>query len=352
MLAAQGYLSAEDSDRLCEALAGLADAFARGEWAITFEEEDVHTALESRLVEQLGDLGKRIHLGRSRNDQVLVALRLYYRDVIEGLVELAEACSASCQQLADQYPDQAMPGFTHGQRAMPSSVADWARAFAAEIHASARTLCAADLLVEQNPLGSAAGYGTPGLDLDREMTTAELEFYETQEPVTACQLSRGKAEAALAFSITLLMQDIGRLAADVCLFASQEFRFVSLPNSITTGSSIMPQKRNPDVFELIRARSAMAPSAMQAILAITSKMPSGYHRDYQLLKEPLFGLIDDAMRTLEVAARSIPLIRFEASQLDAAMTSDLFAAQRAFELVKSEGISFRDAYARIAQELK
>jgi len=345
MLAAQGYLTSQEAQELTQAL----DEIGQEECQLTLEEEDCHTALESRLIAKTGRTGEKIHLGRSRNDQVLVALRLYMRDVAQAVTEQTREFAQALQSKAT---DTELPGYTHMQRAMPSTIKDWLLAFAAEATASAETLRAAESLFERNPLGSAAGYGTPGLDLDRDQTTKALGFKEVQSPVTAAQLSRGKAEAALAFSLTLILQDLGRLAADLCLYNTAEFGFVKLPDAFTTGSSIMPQKRNPDVFELVRAHSAQAPADLHAILGVTAKMTSGYHRDLQLIKAPLFRLIDRTQACLEVMTRAIPQIEFNLNNMQNAMSDDLHAAEKAFELVKSQGLTFREAYRRVAIELK
>lgn len=343
MLASCGYLTTEEARELADAL----DAIGGENWPITLEEEDCHTALEARLIGKLGQTGEKIHLGRSRNDQVLVALRLYMRDAASSIRGKAGDIAVA---LSDRAVDIPLPGYTHMQRAMPSTIKDWLSAYAVEIRASAGTLIAAESLIEQNPLGSAAGYGTPGLELDRNQTTQELGFRATQEPVTAAQLSRGKAEAALAFSVCLILQDVGRLAADLCLYNTTEFGFVRLPDAFTTGSSIMPQKRNPDVFELVRAHSAQATADLQAILGVTAKMTSGYHRDLQLLKAPLFRLIDRAEACLEVMTRAIANIEFDEERCRNAMSPELYAAERAFELVRAEGLTFREAYRRVASE--
>jgi argininosuccinate lyase len=229
---------------------------------------------------------------------------------------------------------------------MPSSVALWAGGFAAEIRDDATGLEHAARRVERNPLGSAAGYGTPNLPLDREVTRAALGFAANHEPVTAVQLSRGKAEAGVAFEIAHLMQDLGRLASDVLLFYTREFRFVALPEEFTTGSSIMPQKRNPDVFELVRGRTATAQACLVEVLSITAKLPSGYQRDLQLVKAPLFRAIDVCLASLGIMGAGIDGLAFvpEHIRLDA----DIDAAAEANALVVAEGIPFRDAYRRVA----
>jgi len=233
---------------------------------------------------------------------------------------------------------------------MPSSVAAWAGGFAAEIRDDADGIAALERRAGKNPLGSAAGYGTPGLPIDRAATTASLGFATTHEPVTAVQLSRGKAEAQLLFELTLLMQDLGRLAADVLLFYTQEFGFVSLPDAFTTGSSIMPQKRNPDLFELVRARSATLQACLLEALAVCAKLPSGYQRDLQLLKAPLFRGIDTAQQTLELLPAAVGALEFRPERIK--LDPQIHAAAEANELVVREGLTFREAYRRIAAKLK
>lgn len=351
MLAACGHLTTEESRTIVAGLDDCLAAFGRGEWTIQLEDEDVHTALENQLISRIGEAGEKVHLGRSRNDQVLAALRLYYLDAIQVIRDRADQVVERLHEIAERSGSLAMPGYTHMQPAMPSSVGEWAGGYAAEVGHSASSLAAAETLASLNPLGSAAGYGTPGLPLDRSRTSQSLGFQKTHEPATAVQLSRGKAEAALAFGIALLLGDLGRLASDLCLFSTREFGFVRLPEAFTTGSSIMPQKRNPDVFELVRARAAMAPSDLQAIFSLTARLGSGYHRDMQLLKEPLFRMIDHGIDALEIMAAALPGIVFEEDRIAAAMTPELHAAQRAFEIVKGEGISFRAAYRKVASEL-
>ncbi|HEY2276054.1 MAG TPA: argininosuccinate lyase, partial [Steroidobacteraceae bacterium] len=323
MLNAQGLLSLTDLDAIRDGLKALADEHARGLWHVELADEDGQTALERRLTERVGAAGARIHLGRSRNDQLLAALRLYLRGTIEDLEGGALEVADALDELAVHEGGTPLPGYTHMQQAMPSSVPLWAQGFAAEIRDDAKGLLEVARRVSRNPLGSAAGYGTPGLPIDREATRAALGFAAVQEPVTAVQLSRGKAEAQLLFEITLLMQDLGRFAADVLLYATQEFGFVTLPEAFTTGSSIMPQKRNPDVFELIRGRSATALGCLTEALAVCAKLPSGYNRDLQLLKFPLFRGIDLALETLAILPPAIAAMRFnrETIRLDPAINA-------------------------------
>jgi argininosuccinate lyase len=302
------------------------------------------------LTARIGEAGKRVHLGRSRNDQVLTALRLYLRDAVDLLADRVNEAAAALDELAARDGAIQIPGYTHMQQAMPSSVALWAGGFAAELRDDAEGLRQVQRRVGKSPLGSAAGYGSPNLPIDREDTRKRLEFASVHEPLTAVQLSRGKAEAQLAFEIALVMQDVGRLASDLLLFYTQEFSFVSLPDAFTTGSSIMPQKRNPDVFELIRGRTASAQACLYEVLGITSKLPSGYQRDLQLIKAPLFRSIDLCLDTLGILPAALAGVKFRADKIR--LDPSIHAAAQANELVVKEGIPFREAYRRVGEALK
>ncbi len=346
MLAARGLLDAADLAAIHAGLEALGEEHARGLWRVELADEDVHTALERRLTERIGPAGGRVHLGRSRNDQVLAALRLWMRDEATALAAGARAVAAALGEVATAHAGVALPGYTHLQPAMPSSVPLWAGGFAAELEDDAEGIEAARRRIEKNPLGSAAGYGAPGLELDREATRAALGFAAVHEPVTAVQLSRGKAEAGLLFETHLLTQDLGRLAADLVWYASKELGFVELPEAMTTGSSIMPQKRNPDLFELARAAGAVTLAALVETLALPAKLPSGYHRDLQRLKAPLFRACDLTRATCDLLAATLPALRFVPERI--ALPPELDAAEQAHRLVLAEGIPFREAYRRVA----
>jgi argininosuccinate lyase len=350
MLADKQLISADTLAAIENGLESLARSHAAGEWAISMEEEDVHTALEKRLTVLDPLAGASLHLGRSRNDQVLAALRLYLKDVCEELADGAGAVAGALDDLAAREAETPLPGYTHLQPAMPSSVPLWAGGFAAELRDDATGLLAAQRRFDRNPLGSAAGYGVPVLPIDREHTRKTLGFAEVHEPVTAVQLSRGKGEAQLAFEIHLLMQDTARLASDLILFCSQEFSYVALPVSMTTGSSIMPQKRNPDVFELIRAHSATSLGALVEVLAVPAKLTSGYHRDLQLIKAPLFRAVDLASQTLGILAHALPEVSFIEENIR--MEQQLYATEDAFRLVVDEGLPFREAYQRVGARFR
>jgi argininosuccinate lyase len=350
MLHAAQLLDAADLAALRGGLSALAEEHSRGQWHIELADEDGHTALEKRLTQRIGASAGRIHLGRSRNDQVLAALRLYLRDVIEELRARATRVAAALDELGRREAATLLPGYTHMQQAMPSSVALWAAGFAAQVRDDVEGLRLAHRRLAQNPLGSAAGYGTPGLPIDREATRSRLGFETTQTPVTAVQLSRGKGEAHLLFEVTLLLQGLGRFATDVLLFYTQEFGFVSIADAFTTGSSIMPQKRNPDVFELIRGRSVTAQACLDEVLGLCAKLPSGYQRDLQLLKAPLFRGIDLALATLAILPPAIESIKFHPERIR--LDPSIHAAEEANRLVVAEGIPFREAYQRVRNNLK
>lgn len=347
MLCETGLLSKEDCQKIVNGLEQLLDDFTDEKWVINIEDEDVHTALENNLIQLIGEVGERIHLGRSRNDQILVALRLYMLDAIdEVLSSIGKLCQAM-NLLKEQQGEISLPGTTHMQHAMPSSVALWCEGFLEAFEDATEGLQNAKRRSNKNPLGSAAGYGTPGLPIDRSITTAKLNFTETQTPVTSAQLSRGKAEAHILFELALVVQDLGRLASDLLLYYTQEYSFIDLATEITTGSSIMPQKRNPDVLELVRATTATVHSCLNECLMITAKLPSGFQRDLQKIKAPLFRAIDISIESIEIMAYVVESVKFLPENID--MDEDLFAAEEAYKLVLDEGISFREAYRKISK---
>ena len=347
MLMQQELLSAADCQAIVDGLSGLLTDFEAGEWQIRLEDEDVHTALETRLTDRIGEAGGRVHLGRSRNDQVLTALRLYLLDATEQVRESVTGLCGSVEELGRQQGDVQLPGTTHMQHAMPSTVSLWSGGYNEAFVDALDGLSAARRRLDKNPLGSAAGYGTPGLPIDRDATTKKLGFNVTQEPVTAVQLSRGKAESGLLFELSLLMQDLGRLATDLLLYYTQEFAYIEMASEVTTGSSIMPQKRNPDVLELVRGASGTVQACLNECLLITAKLPSGFQRDLQRMKAPVFRAIDLTIDSVEIMAFLMSKIRFLPENIK--LGPDIFATEEAYKLVNSEGISFRDAYRQVAK---
>lgn len=350
MLSNVDLLTKDDCQKITNGLKQLQLDYDNNKWKINLEDEDVHTALEINLTKLIGEVGGRIHLGRSRNDQVLVALRLYMLDAIDEISLSTDKLCDSLDSLKQRQGEIPLPGMTHMQHAMPSSVGLWCEAFIEAFEDVKIGLNNAKIRSNKNPLGSAAGYGTPGLPLDRSITTEKLGFAETQLPVTAAQLSRGKAEAHLLFESTMVMQDLGRLSSDLLLYYTQEFSYIDLAPEVTTGSSIMPQKRNPDVLELIRASTASVHACLNECLMVAAKIPSGFQRDLQKIKAPLFRAIDITIESIEIMAYLISSLEFIPENIN--LDKDLFAAEEAYKLVLKEGISFREAYRRIGENYK
>ncbi len=344
-----GILSADERFAMTNAIDELVRQNDAGKLVLTEADEDGHTAIESALVDKLGDVGKKVHTGRSRNDQVLVALRLYERDAVD---ELDELCLRAAQTLLDLAQREAMtplPGYTHLQRAVPSSVGLWAGGFADAFIDAVIPLRAARTLVDRSPLGAAAGYGV-NLPLDREGVARDLGFADVAWNPLGSQTSRGIVEATILAAAWHLMAVIRRLAWDLSLFTTSEFGFVKLPEAFTTGSSIMPQKRNPDVVELMRAACSVVQGALVEIQSIVA-LPSGYHRDLQLTKSPLLRALDETLATVRLVPRLIGGMQFNRERMLAAITPECFATDRAVELTAS-GMPFRDAYRRVAEELE
>jgi argininosuccinate lyase len=350
MLCERQLLADGDCRAICEGLRKLGADFAAGEWQIALNDEDAHTALENRLTALIGPAGERLHLGRSRNDQVLAALRLYLMDAADRVCDRLGDLCAALGDLGRREAATALPGYTHMQQAMPSSVPLWSAAFVAALTDDIAGIRGTRRRLSQNPLGSAAGYGTPGLSVDRDATTAKLGFAETQAPVTAVQLSRGKAECSVLFELALVMQDLGRLASDLLLFYTEEFSYVELAPDVTTGSSIMPQKRNPDVLELVRAGAATAQASLDECLMITAKLPSGYQRDLQRLKAPLFRAIDLTIESVDIMSCVIRSLKFVPQNIR--FSAGIDAAEQANRLVVTEGVPFREAYRRVAEKYR
>jgi argininosuccinate lyase len=314
------------------------------------EQEDAHTAIEALLTSELGDTGKRIHLGRSRNDQVILALRLYMRDELLGFAGRVAALARNFCIFSRAHAHEAMPGYTHLRRAMPSSFGLWGTAFAAGLAEELHNLEAVYARLDRCPLGAAAGFGVP-LPIDREYTAELLGFSGVQVSPVDVQNSRGRHELALlnAFaSIGLVME---KFLWDVSLYSMQEFGFLKLPEAYTTGSSIMPQKRNPDVVELARGRCRELRGYAAMLQELASGLPSNYHRDLQLLKKPLFGAVDAVGGWLDVLIALVPSLQVDAARAEAACSDDIYAAHQAYVLAEG-GMPFRDAYRQVSKELE
>jgi len=342
-----GVLSAKEFSALRAELTRLHDR--PGRFAVTREQEDIHTAVEQRLTAALGDAGAKIHAGRSRNDQVQVDLRLYLKDRLLSLHAKAGEASAAWQAFGERNAGTRIPGYSHLQRAMPTTIGHWAASHAEALEDGRRALRFAFDEADCSPLGSAAGYGIM-LPLDRNYVAKLLGFSRVQRNTLRVQTSRPRIEAVVLSSLALLARDLGSLAWDLSLYSTAEFGFLSLSSSFTTGSSIMPQKKNPDVVELTRARAALVPGWLNQVLAVGA-LPSGYHRDYQLTKGPLFAALDAMTMMLDVAARLPAALTVKAERCAAAVTEDLLATHEAAALVRS-GVPFRNAYRTVAEKAR
>lgn len=345
-----GVLRPEETTRLVAVLEDLKAAADKGELLIQPGEEDCHTALENRLVAELGDLGKKIHTARSRNDQVAVALRLYVKDRLAAVAGLIDGLVVAMEGKVEQEGDVPLPGYSHMRKAMASSVSMWLGAFIESMDDNKRMLEAALALIDQNPLGSGAGYGIPVFDIDRQLSAKELGFARVQENPLYVQNSRGKFEAIVVGALVNVMTDLNKLASDLMLFTMDEFGFFSLPREICTGSSIMPQKLNPDVLEILRARYHEVSANELRIRSTTADLISGYHRDLQLTKKPLMESFGIAESSLGVITHVIENLGVNRAACEQACTDEIYATERVNVLVK-QGIPFRDAYRQVASEL-
>ncbi len=343
-----GVLSDEEAEALVDGLGEVLAEFESGEFVLDERFEDGHSAIEARLIEKLGETGKKVHTGRSRNDQVLVATRLFLKDQLGSLQEICASIADAALQRAEPTMLHPMPGYTHLQRAVPSSVGMWFAAFAeAFVDDAALAKSTADW-IDANPLGTAAGYGV-NLPLDREGTTDELGFGRMQVNPIYAQNSRGKFELAALGAFGQALLDVRRLAWDLSLFTTAEFDFVHLPDEYTTGSSIMPNKRNPDVVELLRAAYSTVAGARAELESVLA-LPSGYHRDLQNTKPALLRGVSHALRALSLIPSLLIRMEFDVERTTEAVSDDMYATDVAVELT-GEGVPFRDAYRRAAEDV-
>ena len=350
MLESIGLLTKEELTILLAELKNIYAVADCGRFVIEEGVEDVHSQVELMLTRSLGDTGKKIHSGRSRNDQVLLDLKLFTRAQIQEIVELVSDLFEVLISQSNRYKDVLLPGYTHLQIAMPSSFGLWFGAYAETLVDDMRLIAAAWHIANQNPLGSAAGYGS-SFPLDREMTTRLLGFEALHYNVVAAQMSRGKSERAAANAIAAVAATIGRMAMDVCLFMSQNFGFVSLPDNLTTGSSIMPHKKNPDVFEIMRGRCNRLQSVPNEIALLTANLPVGYHRDMQLLKDILFPATTEIKRTLSMCDFMLAHLKVNTDILDERKYDYLFTVEDVNRLVLA-GVPFREAYKQVGMAVQ
>ena len=350
MLNSIGLLSDEDLARLVPALEEIGREIEAGQFTIEPGVEDVHSQVEFLLTSRLGDTGKKIHSGRSRNDQVLVDLKLMMRDEIKHIADSMLSLFAKLQSLSEKYKDVLMPGYTHLQIAMPSSFGLWFGAYAESLVDDMEMLRAAYRIADQNPLGSAAGYGS-SFPLDREMTTRLLDFHTLHYNVVAAQMSRGKTERAAAMAIASIASTLGHFAMDVCMYMCGNFRFVFFPDEFTTGSSIMPHKKNPDVFEIMRGKCNRLQAVPNEVALLTANLPLGYNRDLQLLKDILFPATEEMVGCLDMCSMMLDHIIINQDILEDPKYDYLFTVEDVNRLVL-EGMPFRDAYKKVGMEVQ
>jgi len=351
MLAKVGLLPEAEEAVLQKELDNILYSIEQGEFVLEDIAEDIHSQVEICLTRKLGDLGKKIHSGRSRNDQVLVDLKLYLRAELEEIRGLVLELFAKFQALSEQHKDVILPGYTHGQIAMPSSFGMWFGAYAEALCDDMQMLGAAYRIANQNPLGSAAGYGS-SFPLDREMTTKALGFKDLSYNSVAAQMGRGKSERAMAAAMGCLASTLNKFAADCCQYMCSNFKFISFPDSLTTGSSIMPHKKNPDVWEVMRAKTNRIMATEATISQMTANLPHGYHRDFQLLKDTLFPAIDTMKECLGMCLYMLENIRVNDRILEGSkMYDDMFTVEEVNKMVVG-GVPFRDAYRNIGIAVK
>ncbi len=350
MLQSIGLLEKDELEKLLVELKAIYRVVEQGRFVIEDGIEDVHSQVETMLTRKLGDVGKKIHSGRSRNDQVLLDLKLFARNEIRELVELGNALFEVLIVQAGKYKDLLMPGYTHLQVAMPSSFGLWFSAYAESLADDFLLLQAAYRIANQNPLGSAAGYGS-SFPLDRQMTTDLLGFEQMNYNVVYAQMGRGKMEKTVAFAMSSIAATLSKLAYDVCLFMSQNFGFVALPDELTTGSSIMPHKKNPDVFELLRSHCNKIQAMPTQITLMVNNLPSGYFRDLQIVKEVFLPAFSDLKSCLEIAAFALSEITVKEGLLDDERYKYVFSVEDVNRLVM-QGVPFRDAYKQVGMEIQ
>lgn len=350
MLESIDLLTKPDLQIVHKELKAIYKEIEAGNFRIEEGVEDVHSQIELLLTQRIGEAGKKIHSGRSRNDQVLVDLKLYFRSQIQRTVENTETLFKQLIQLSEEHKNKLLPGYTHLQIAMPSSFGLWFGAYAESLVDDMELMLAAWKVCNKNPLGSAAGYGS-SFPLNRTMTTALLGFESLNYNVVYAQMGRGKTERILAQGMSSIAATLAKMAMDVCLYINQNFSFISFPDELTTGSSIMPHKKNPDVFELIRSRCNKIQALPNEIAMMTTNLPSGYHRDLQLLKENLFPAFQSLNECLEMAAFMFQHIAVKDDILKDKKYLYLFSVEAVNELVL-QGVPFREAYKQVGMEIE
>ncbi|MFH1590778.1 MAG: argininosuccinate lyase [archaeon] len=349
MLHKIGVLKRAEAEALTKELKRIKELHAQDKFEVKQSDEDCHTAIENRLVKRLGNVGKKIHTARSRNDQVLTAIRLFIADKAAMADDTIGVLIKALEGFAKKHPETPMPGYTHMRKAMPSSVKMWATAYADLLKDDAALLDSVMAIIDQSPLGTGAGYGLP-IKVDRSLTAKQLGFPAVQMNPIATQLSRGKFESMLLHTLGQSMLTINRLASDLILFSMPEFGYFVLPPAFCTGSSIMPQKQNPDVLELARAKYHVLVGLEAQVKGVSAGLPSGYNRDLQLTKGPVMRGLATVIETTAIIAKLIKNLKVDSARCKQAMTPELYATDKALKLV-AEGIPFRDAYHKVKKEL-
>ena len=350
MLSEVGLLTQDEQVQLKKALIEIYTLVQSGNFTLSAGVEDIHSQVEMLLTEKLGDIGKKIHSARSRNDQVLVDLKLFLRAELMDLSKLVQTLFTLLQEKSEQYKNDLLPGYTHLQLAMPSSFGLWLGAYAESLVDDMTMLQAAYKVVNKNPLGSAAGYGS-SFPINRTRTTELLGFESLNYNVVYAQMGRGKAERVTAMALANFADTLARLSMDACLFMNQNFGFIKFPEELTTGSSIMPHKKNPDVFELIRSYCNRIKALPNEIMMMTTNLPSGYHRDLQLLKEHLFPAFQQLKNCIQMASLMIENMEVKKDILEDTKYQFLFSVEEVNKLVNA-GMPFRDAYKKVGLDIE
>jgi argininosuccinate lyase len=348
MLGRVDVLKKEEAKKLVRELNNIVKLNEKGRFKISKEQEDCHTAIENYLIKKLGGLGKKIHTGRSRNDQVLTALRLYYKKELTDCRKLVNELIKTIAKFLKQYGKVKLPGYTHTRKAMPSSIKMWGSSFIDSMKDNLELIALALELVDQSPLGTGAGYGVP-LKIDRKYTARILKFGKIQRNTIYTQNSRGKFESTILHALGQIMFDLNKIATDLIIFSIPELGYFELPKELCTGSSIMPHKKNPDVLELLRAKYHIILAYEFQVKNIISNLPSGYNRDFQLTKEPTMKGLEIAKESLSITNLIFRNLKVNKENCDKALTKDVYATEKAYKLVK-KGVPFREAYRIISKE--
>lgn len=350
MLGAIGLITTAEAQQLCKVLEALKEDAEKGVFTIENEFEDMHSKIEHVLTEKLGDLGKKIHTARSRNDQVLVAMHLYLKQELTEIKTQVIAIFDLLLELAEKHQDELIPGYTHLQVAMPSSIGMWLSAYAESLVDDLYFWEAAFKIADQNPLGSAAGYGS-AFPIDRELTTKLMAFKQLKVNAVASQMSRGKLEKSTAMALSSIGSSLSKMCMDICLYMGQDFDFISFPADLTTGSSIMPHKKNPDLFELVRGKCNSLQGLPNQLALLTTNLPSGYHRELQLAKGPIIDAVQELKSCLDILLFSLPQLKVSQNTTDQKKYDYLFSVDTLNTDVIA-GKPFRDAYRELGEAIE